>query len=182
MNYNYPITIENITGEKLTFVRISRDEKGEYLETEGEIQPKAGPPMHIHHRQDEALTVVSGKIGYQILGQEPKYATVGETVTFHAGIAHKFWNAGTDILKCKGYIRPPDNIIYFLTEIYKSINRNGGRPGTFDAAYLMKHFKSEFAIVEIPAFVQAIIFPVTLFFGRLTGKHKKFKDAPEPAK
>ncbi len=182
MEFDFPITIENILGEKLTFKKLSNDEKGKYLEVENEEKPNVGPPMHIHFKQDESLTVISGKLGYQIIGEEAKYVNTGETIFFAAGIAHKFWNAGNDILKCKGYIRPPDNIIYFLSQIYKSMNENKGKPGNFDAAFLLTRYKSEFAITEIPPFVQSIIFPVTLFFGKMTGKHKKFKDAPEPIK
>jgi hypothetical protein len=50
----------------------------------------------------------------------------------------------------------------------------------FDAAFLLTHYKSEFAMLEIPAFVQKFIFPIVLFFGNLTGKNKKFSNAPIP--
>jgi hypothetical protein len=36
-------------------------------------------------------------------------------------------------------------------------------------------------MLEIPAFVQKVIFPVVLFIGRLTGKNKKYSNAPVPA-
>ena len=178
---NLPITISTTTGEELTFLRKITNEQGqEVLEVENNVAPKAGPPMHIHWKQDESITVVSGKIGYQVLGEAVKYAGPGETLLFKRGVAHKFWNAGEDMLHCKGWVSPPDNIIYFLSEIYRSSNENNGRPGTFDAAFLLDRYKSEFDMVEIPAFVKRAIFPVTLFLGRLQGKHKRFKDAPEP--
>lgn len=44
----------------------------------------------------------------------------------------------------------------------------------------MTRYKSEFDMPEIPTFVKKVIFPVTLFFGKLSGKHKKFEKAPEP--
>jgi quercetin dioxygenase-like cupin family protein len=176
-----PVTISTNTGEKLTFLRISRNEHGqEVLEVENEVAPNAGPPMHVHYKQDECLTVVEGKIGFQVLGKDPQYAGPGETVLFKAGLAHKFWNAGTATMRCTGWVSPPHNIIYFLSEIYRSSNENNGRPGSFDAAFLLNRYKSEFGMQEIPSFVQKIIFPTTLFFGKLAGKHKKFKDAPEP--
>ena len=175
-----PYTIENITGERLTFLR--RVIKGgvEYLEVENEVQPNAGPPMHVHHRQDECITIVSGKIGYQRSGEKKQFAGPGETVLFKAGEAHRFWNAGDELLVGRGYISPADNIIYFLSEIYKSSNDNGGRPGLYDSAFLLNRYKSEFSMLEIPAFIQKILFPVTLFFGNMLGKHKKFLNAPEP--
>jgi quercetin dioxygenase-like cupin family protein len=181
--YDYPHTIENGHGEKLTFLRRASDENGEYLEVENQIKPGSGPPMHVHHYQEESLTVVKGKIGYQMLGGGTKYAGEGETVTFKPGEAHRFWNAGDDVMQCSGYVRPPDNIEYFLTEIYDSTRRNGGtRPGTFDSAYLLDRYKSEFDMFEIPGFVRKVIFPISLAIGRLTGRGKKFRDAPEPVR
>jgi quercetin dioxygenase-like cupin family protein len=178
---NLPVTISTNTGEKLTFLRIVKNDQGqEVLEVENQVAPKAGPPMHIHWKQDECLTVVSGKIGYQVLGEEVKYAGAGETLLFKRGAAHKFWNAGEDMLHCKGWVSPPHNIVYFLSEIYRSSNENNGRPGSFDAAFLLSRYKSEFDMVEIPGFVKNVIFPVTLFIGKLQGKHKRFKNAPEP--
>lgn len=175
-----PHTIENTTGEKLKFLRITVKDGIEYLEGENEVQPNAGPPMHVHHLQDECMTVISGKMGYQVLGEEKKYASPGETVLFKAGTAHKFWNAGQDVLYCSGYISPPDNALYFLSEIFKSANENGGRPGMYDAAFLLHRYKSEFTMLEIPPFVQKVLFPIILFFGNLTGKNKKFIGAPLP--
>lgn len=176
-----PITISTITGEKLTFLRITKNEEGiDIVEVENEVAPKAGPPMHIHWKQDESLTVKSGRMGYQVAGEAERFAGPGDTVVFKAGSAHKFWNAGEDMLRCTGWVSPPNNIIYFLGEIYKSANANGGRPGNFDSAYLLNRYKTEFAILDIPAFVQKTIFPITLFLGKLAGKHRKFKDAPTP--
>jgi hypothetical protein len=69
-------------------------------------------------------------------------------------------------------------VIYFLAQMYQSANDNGGRPGMYDAAYLLKRYKSEFGMLEIPPFVQKAIFPLILFFGTLAGKNKKFRGAP----
>jgi hypothetical protein len=104
----------------------------------------------------------------------------GETVLFKAGAAHKFWNAGDDLLHCSGYISPADNTVYFLSQLFKSTNENSGRPAIYDAAFLLTRYKSEFGILEIPQFVQKILFPLILFFGNIIGKNKKFKDAPPP--
>jgi len=180
MSISLPHTIYNIAGERLTFLRIVVKDGVEYLEVENEVQPNAGPPMHVHYKQEECVTIVAGKIGYQESGSEKKYACPGETVLFKAGVPHKFWNAGSEPLIGKGYITPADNIVYFLSEIYKSSNENGGRPGLYDSAFLLNRYKSEFAMLEIPGFVQKILFPVVLFFGNLFGKQKKFADAPLP--
>jgi mannose-6-phosphate isomerase-like protein (cupin superfamily) len=176
---NYPHTIDNGGGEEITFVQFINDDKGGKLEIHNRVQPGAGPPMHVHFLQDESLTVVSGKIGAQIEGQAPFFAGPGQTVTFKRGEVHKFWNAGEDILICKGWAVPAYNLEYFLTEIYRSVKSNGGhRPSTFDSAYLLSRYKTEFDMNEIPLFVKKVVFPIVRFFGILSGKHKKFAEAP----
>jgi quercetin dioxygenase-like cupin family protein len=183
MKYTYPHTIDNGSGEELTFLRFIDDEKGGRLEVENRVQPGSGPPMHVHHLQDESLTVLQGKIGAQVLGQEPTFHGPGETVTFYRGVAHRFWNAGNDVLLCKGWIAPANNIEYFLTQIYASTKANGGhKPSSFDGAYLQLKYKSEFDLVEIPVFVRKYIFPVVVGLGKLANKHRKFDNAPAPVR
>ena len=177
----YPHTIDNGGGESLTFVARRRDERGEYLEGHNSVAPSAGPPMHVHHRQEESLTVQRGTLGYQRKGQPEQTALPGETVTFPPGDAHRFWNAGDDELLCTGVIRPPDNVEYFLGEIFASMKRHDGkRPGIFDAAYLSHRYRSEFEILEAPAPVRRLVFPMIVAVGTLLGLHRRFNGAPEP--
>ena len=179
----YPHTIENGAGEQLTFHRLVSDPTGDWLEGENLVQPGAGPPMHVHYLQEEALTVQQGRLGYQLLGQESRYAGQGESVVFKPGEAHRFWNAGEGELHCTGYVKPADNLEYLLGAIFASQKQNGGkRPDLFDAAYLLRRYKSEFGMVAIPGFVQRFVFPILVVIGKLRGKYQKYADAPEPIK
>jgi hypothetical protein len=73
--------------------------------------------------------------------------------------------------------------LYYLTGIFDSMRQNGGkRPGLFDAAFLMTRYQSEFAMVDMPKPVQTIVMPLLYALGSLLGKHRKFKDAPEPVR
>jgi hypothetical protein len=156
---------------------------GDRLIVENWVRPGGGPVMHTHHLQDESLTVLEGKIGYQVLGQEPQYASEGESVEFKAGVPHKFWNAGENVLHCTGYIKPANTIVFFLSSIYASQNKTGSeRPGLFDSAYLLTRYSAEYDMVEMPPFVKKIIMPITYQVGKLLGKYKHFKNAPEPLK
>jgi quercetin dioxygenase-like cupin family protein len=181
--YPYPHTIENGAGERLTFLRRVPGARGDRLEGENVVSPGAGPPMHVHYYQEEALTVQGGRLGYQRLGEEPRFAGPGETVTFKAGEAHRFWNAGPEELRCTAYIEPADNAEYFLTEVFASTKRNGGRgPDPFEAAFLLRRYRTEFALLEIPAAVQRFVFPLQVVLGRLLGRYRHYADAPEPVR
>lgn len=143
-----------------------------------EIQPTWGPASHVHFKQDESITIVDGVMGYEISGGPTRNAYAGQTLFFKAGTPHRFWNAGLKMLYCKGYNSPANNVVYFLSEIAKSANENGGRPRNYDVAYLLKRYSSEFAMLEISVFKQKLLFPVVLFIGNLFGKDKKFAGAP----
>ena len=82
--YLYPHTIDNGSGEQITFIKYVKDEAGDYLEVENTVTPNAGPPMHVHWKQEESLTVVQGRIGVQILGEGEQFFEVGQTATFKA--------------------------------------------------------------------------------------------------
>jgi quercetin dioxygenase-like cupin family protein len=179
----FPVRIENGHGEVLTFEGCVTTPGGERLEVSNEVQPGAGPPVHIHWRQEEGLTVVAGRVGYQIQGAAPRFAGPGETVVFAPGVAHRFWADGDEVLRCTGYVQPPHNLVYFLSEIYRSTRESGdGKPDNFEAAFLLHKYRSEFAMPAIPAFVQRMIFPVLRLIGRLTGKYGRFAHSPEPVR
>lgn len=175
----FPHTIQNSIGEKLTFIRLEQDSNGDKLIVENEVLPGVGPVMHTHFFQDEVLTVVKGTIAYQTLGQEPRFAGAGETVAFKSGVPHRFWNAGNEPLHCKGYIQPANNVVYFLTALFNAQNKTGSeRPETFDGAFLLTRYASEFDLPEMPFWVKKVVLPITCAIGKLAGKYDHFADAP----
>jgi hypothetical protein len=46
----------------------------------------------------------------------------------------------------------------------------------------MTRYASEYDLPEVPSFVKKAILPATYHVGRLLGKYKHFKDAPDPVK
>jgi uncharacterized cupin superfamily protein len=182
-SFTYPHTIDNGAVERLTFLRRVPGVRGDRIEGTNAVAPGAGPMMHVHHYQDEGFTVVQGRIGYQRLGEAPQFAGPGESVTFKAGEAHRFWNAGEDELRCRAWIEPADNIEYFLGEIFASMKTTGtGRPHPLDAAYLARRYASEFGMLGIPSLVQKLAFPLLVALGTLTGRYAKYAGAPEPVR
>jgi len=181
MRFAYPHTIDDGAGERLTFLRRVPGDRGDRLEVENVVAPGAGPPMHVHHHQVEALTVVEGRLGWDRPGEAPRFAGPGETVIFAAGDAHRFWNAGDAPLRCRGYIEPADNVEYFLGEVFASARRRGGRrPDPLDAAFLAHRYRREFTLLEIPAPIRTFILPLQVALGTLLGRYRKYAGAPEP--
>lgn len=181
MKISYPHIIENCIGEKLIFEGVQQHPDGDKVVGENFVTPGSGPIMHTHFLQDEALTVVKGKLGYQILGQEEQYAGEGETVVFGRGTPHRFWNAGQEVLNCKAWIQPANTIVFFLSAVFAAQNKSGNaQPEPFDAAYLLTRYAKEYDMPELPKFVKKVVIPITYMVGRLLGKYKHFKNAPEP--
>lgn len=177
MQYQFPFTIETKYGEKINFLRM----EGDRLLLEGFCAPMAGPGFHTHLRQDEGVTVVRGKIGYQILGEEPRYGGSGDSVTFERGVPHRFWNAGEEELHIIGWISPAENVVFFLTTLYGALNNGKNkRPELFDGAYLTCRYRREYDVPDMPGFVKKVIMPVAYNIGSSLGKYGKFKDAPKP--
>ena len=173
----YPRTIDDGGGSRMTFVRRTADA----LELTSTVAPGAGPPMHVHHLQEESVTVREGRLAYTVKGDQERLAGPGETVTFPAGVEHTFRNAGDADLVVDGVVSPPLNFEWFLSRVYESTAAAGGeRPRAFDSAYLMRRYGSEFAITDIPAPVQRLVFPVVAAIGSLMGLDRRFRDAPEP--
>lgn len=174
MQHQFPCSIETKYGEKITFLGM----EGDRLILEGFCAPMAGPGFHTHLRQDEGVTVLAGKIGYQIFGQEPCYGGPGDSVTFERGVPHRFWNAGEQELHISGWINPAENVVYFLSALYDAFNQgDNNRPEIFDGSYLAHRFKDEYDVPDTPVFVKKVVMPMVRFIGNLLGKYRKFEVA-----
>ena len=44
----------------------------------------------------------------------------------------------------------------------------------------MTRYRTEYAMLELPAFVRRVIIPILYVVGRVIGKHEKYGNAPEP--
>lgn len=179
MHISFPHSIENPGGEQIIFHAVVPHPDGEKIIAENFVAPNVGPVMHTHWLQDEVFTVVNGNLGYEIAGEGKKFAGPGDTVVFKRGVAHRFWNAGTDTLHCKGYVQPAYNAVFFLTALFAAQQKSGtAKPALFDAAFLLTRYRSEFAINDMPLFVTRLLLPLLFVTGKLLGKYKHFSNAP----
>ena len=183
MHISYPHIIENGSGEKIVFLGVEREPDGDKVYGESFVTPGNGPLMHTHWKQDEGFTVLKGKLAYQVLGEPVKHAAEGDSVFFKRGVPHRFWNEGEEMLHCEAWVKPANTFVFFITNIFAAQKKTGGpKPEPFDAAYLLTRYSSEYKMQGIPVFVRKVIIPITYFIGKLTGKYKKFHNAPTPLK
>jgi mannose-6-phosphate isomerase-like protein (cupin superfamily) len=168
----------NKNGETLTITKSANETNGQTTEFEGTDEPGIGPPMHVHFKQEEMVRVTKGKMRVKTLTKEFSLVE-GQEYVFAPGEAHQFWNEGNETLHYRGHVKPSNNYEYFIRHIYQSANQaNDDKPSPFDAAFLLTKYKSEMDMLVIPKPVKSILFPIFLAIGKLTGKYKKYADAP----
>jgi mannose-6-phosphate isomerase-like protein (cupin superfamily) len=87
-------SIEVLPGETITFKAVSTDTDGAYSLIEVIDQPQAGPPLHLHRREDESFYILEGTFAFQI-GDSVLTATAGWFMTAPKGVPHSYKNIGT---------------------------------------------------------------------------------------
>jgi len=140
---------------------------------EGTLPPGAnGPPLHVHTRENEEGIVKAGTLG-ALVGTERITVPSGGTVTLPAGIAHRWWNAGDDLLEFNGQVVPVVDLDRYLQAVFAVLNAgSNGRPPIFHFAHLLwRHRDTQLMAVPAPA-IQRIVLPVVLFIGRILGKYR----------
>jgi mannose-6-phosphate isomerase-like protein (cupin superfamily) len=82
-----------ITGDTYTFKAVGADTKGALTLFEGTVSPQLGPPLHIHHREDEFYYVLEGEFEIHD-GDRTFMASAGSFVHIARGTLHRFKNVG----------------------------------------------------------------------------------------
>ena len=129
------------------------------LELRGTLPPhQQGPPLHIHHFEDEDGTVTAGTLS-AIVGDRTITAGPGESVTLPRGVPHRWWNDGDTQLAFHGTVRPLADLDRYLQAIFEVINAGPkGRPPLFYMAHLvLRHGRTQSALLMPPAVQTAAV-------------------------
>ena len=84
----------HVFGAKTSVKISSRDSGGAYAVMEASTPPNSGPPLHLHHREDEWWYILEGNFLFEIDGEHIQ-AGPGDTVFAPRGSRHTFQNTGT---------------------------------------------------------------------------------------
>jgi len=122
--------------------------------------------------QREEVSVKSGTLGARV-GKEKIVVPAGGTSVFPAGVTHRWWNAGEDLLELNGRAIPAVNLDRFLQGLFAVLNASSsGRPSIFYIAHVLWRNRRSQSVMVPPPIVQQIAFPVILLVGRILGKYR----------
>ena len=85
------LRLQSGPGRDLVFKLTGEDTQGAVDYFVCEVAPHGGPPLHVHHGQDEAIHVLSGRFKIQI-GDEEHTLERGGFAFMPAGLPHAFLN------------------------------------------------------------------------------------------
>lgn len=71
------------------------DSGGAFCAFENVTPPKQGPPLHLHHREDEWFYVATGQFIFEIDGKRTEFGQ-GGSVFAPRGLSHRWANTGTE--------------------------------------------------------------------------------------
>ena len=80
-----------VLGDLYTFKITGKETQGAVTIIDQIIQPRSGPPPHIHHREDEAFYVLDGKFQF-MCGEQRTTLDTGSFVYVPKGTLHTFKN------------------------------------------------------------------------------------------
>lgn len=100
----------------------AKDTDGDLCFFEGYSDIKGGPPLHVHHEQDEIFYVVQGKIRIQV-GTEKYELNAGDCLFAPRKIPHTFANIGEEKAKMMTIFQPAGKMESFFQEFGKFTSR-----------------------------------------------------------
>ena len=174
--------IENpITGERLRFLKTSRDTNGESVVVECTVQPHGFvAAAHIHPEQSEHFQVLKGRVGFRLGGEKVELGA-GESVLVEPGTAHKFWNAGDEPARFVTVVRPALRFEQLIETMYSlaadgKTNRKG-MPNPLRLAVIAQEHFADVQLPFPPAFLQRLGLAMGAPVGRLLGYEATYRPA-----
>ncbi len=168
--------IENpVARSRILFLKTARDTNGELLQVEmtiGAFGHGTSTIDHVHPKQEERLTILSGELNFRYDGAE-RIANIGEVISIPPGVVHYLYNNHPDETRFIVEFRPALDTETFWETTY-GLARDGkvgkdGNPNLLQLAVIGQHFKDEGYIVKPPRAVQQVVVPMLARMGKARG-------------
>ena len=160
------------TGEVLQLRRL-QEEGQEVFELRGTLPARSeGPPMHIHHLEDEEGLVTAGTLSALVGGKRVDVGA-GQRVVLPRGIPHRWWNEGDQPLAFDGRTRPAVDLDRYLQAVFEVMNAGPpDRPPLFYLAHVALRHRRTQTVLVMPPPIQAVLFRVVVALGTLLGRYR----------
>lgn len=160
------------TGEILE-LRRRRQGGDTILELRGSLPPRSeGPPLHVHHLEDEDGRVVAGRVSVLVGGRRMQ-AGAGESLQLPRGVPHRWWNEQDEPLAFEGTVRPLVDLDRYLQAIFEVVNAGApNRPPLFYLAHAALRHRRTQSVLVMPAAVQAVLFRAVVMLGTVLGRYR----------
>jgi len=160
------------TGEILMLRRLRREGQP-VLELRGSLPPRReGPPLHIHHVEDEEGVVTAGVLSADVGGARVA-ARPGQTVRLPRGVPHRWWNQGDELLEFEGTARPVVDLDRYLQAMFEVMNAGTAhRPPLFYLAHAALRHRRTQTVLILPVAIQALVFRVVVAVGTMLGRYR----------
>ena len=133
---------------------------------------RQGPPLHIHHLEDEEGWVTAGTLSAEVDGQRLTFRP-GETVRLPRGVPHRWWNEGDELVAFEGYARPAGDLDRYLHAVFEVMNAGPpNRPPLFYLAHLALRHRRTQTVLVLPPVIQGLLFRAVVFVGTLSGRYR----------
>ncbi len=86
---------DQLQGEKIHVLLSAQETGGVLAVFIDEVPPNGGPPLHIHHHEDETFYILEGELIIQVNGKQFT-APAGCTAFLPRGVPHTFTNLGPE--------------------------------------------------------------------------------------
>ena len=165
--------VNPVTGERLTFLKTSRQTDGEYCLIEATVRPKGFvAAKHVHPYQRERFEVVSGTLTMTV-GRKKIELGPGESYTVEPGKAHKFANRGDTDVRFTCEVRPALTFEELIETMYglaaDGRTNKKGMPNPLRLAVIAQHHFDHVRLPLVPQALQKAGLALGAPFGRLLG-------------
>jgi mannose-6-phosphate isomerase-like protein (cupin superfamily) len=111
-------------GEMFWIKVSSRDTNGKFAIWEASVPSGNGPPLHVHHREDEWFYVLRGTFVFELDGRQMT-AKPGTSILAPRNVPHRFQNVGWGDGRLLGMVEP-GGVDEFFREVADTLG--GARP------------------------------------------------------
>ena len=165
--------VNPVTGERLTFLKTSRETNGELVLIEAVVRPDGFvAAKHVHPNQSERFEVVSGRLT-MTAGRKKIELGPGESYTVEPGTAHKFENKGETEVRFTCEVRPALSFEALIETMYglaaDGKTNKKGMPNPLRLAVIARHHFDHVRLPVVPHALQKAALAMGAPVGRILG-------------